>query len=126
MKQGKTEKAVFAKLTTEKVELNAIGDLKKMMKSLESDAEKLDKALFDVNDAITKFRKEYNRASKMESELLMGIDIVDSQVNVLKKQTKELGLFEDDVPLIREAQKLMSDVAQYENILKDDFGKFLK
>jgi hypothetical protein len=62
----------------------------------------------------------------MESQLMSGINIVDSQLNVLKKQTKELGLFEDDVPVIREAQKLMYEVAQYENILKEDFGKFLK
>ena len=126
MKQGRTEKAVFAKLSTEKVELNAVGDLKKMMKSLESDSNKLDKMLFDVNSAIVNFRNEYNRASKMESQLMGGIKTVDSQLNILKKQTKELGLFEDDVPVIREAQKLMYEVAQYENILKDDFGKFLK
>ena len=36
MKQGRTEKAVFAKLSTEKVELSIMGDLRENLNILEN------------------------------------------------------------------------------------------
>jgi hypothetical protein len=44
MKQGKTEKAVFAKLSSQKVELNAIADIKKQSENISQEYAELSRS----------------------------------------------------------------------------------
>ena len=126
MKQGKTEKAVFAKLSTEKVELNASSNLKKMIDLLDADIKKYDKALMDVQNAYMQFKKAYQYAERLEGQLEMGRKTVVAQVDDVEAQAKELGVTANNVPLIKQAKSVIDEAREYKGVLSEDFGKGMK
>ena len=117
MKQGKTEKAVFAKLASQKVELASVNELKsltskaaqegKEFKSLASKGESLFKefdkiarryhtAYMELNDLEQKLSNAVGRSPKNTMEL-------DGAIAEVERKAKELGI---DAPKeLREAQQ---------------------
>lgn len=117
MKQGKTEKAVFTKLSTEKVELASVNELKsltgraaqegKEFKSLASKGESLFKdfdkiarryhtAYMELNDLEGKLNNAVGRSPKNTMEL-------DGAIAEFERKAKELGI---DAPKeLREAEQ---------------------
>ena len=69
MKQGKTEKAVFAKLSTQKVELSVVDGLN----TLASAKAKVNTASNDIVSAIKEFDKVIGKMKNAESDL--GVDL---------------------------------------------------
>ena len=82
MKQGKTEKAVFAKLSAEKVELSALRDF--------------ELGVFDFPSLVSNVEGEIESfARRIQSEindLEQKSDILDKAYNELKAKAKELGV----------------------------------
>lgn len=78
MKQGKTEKAVFAKLSTEKVELSKVDDAAQLYKQLS------DKA----GDAAVMIDKATVALKKLISER----DALEKIANDIEQSAKELGV----------------------------------
>ena len=128
MKQGKTEKAVFAKLSTEKVELASasVDVVKTQSDDLKRNINNYGGMLFDVNTALTKFRDEYIKASKAYDSIAKQTRLLDSNIESMKDELKRLGLNENDVPAIKEAVKVIQEAEEYDGILESDFGKNMK
>jgi len=128
MKQGKTEKAVFAKLASHKVELASasVDIVKKQSDSVKAAINKYDKMLFDVSSALSKFRDEYFKAAKEFDSIYNDMDLLDSNVEAFKDELKRLGLNENDVPAIKEAVKVIQDAKEYDGVLESDFEKYMK
>ena len=97
MKQGKTEKAVFAKLSTEKVELGLIDD----MASQSKQADKLfTQAMKNTGERVAQSIRELNNAGK-------ALVKVRPIVHRVEEASKELGL-----PIPKEVANLQSFVDQ--------------
>ena len=124
MKQGKTEKAVFAKLASHKVELGKLDDLKKFNGLLEAEIAKYDKTLFEVNDAYVKYKRAYQTAEKLEGQLRQGWKLVDATVNDVLAIAKDMGI--DNVPFVKEANDIIAKAKEYDGVLREDFGKGVK
>lgn len=94
MKQGKTEKAVFAKLSkVEKVELGAIDDLKKRfdknLTNFDSSVSKVRNIANDFVDLEDDFEKISNEASAIEKQLAdLGVD--DSKLRSIAAESERL------------------------------------
>jgi len=98
MKQGKTEKAVFAKLSTQKVELGLTQDvlaiydaLQKVVNKIYSDINKAKKSAILGNSGVKNF---YKKAQDIES------------------MAKELGISPKDINLA----KLFADIKKFEKL----------
>jgi len=109
MKQGKTEKAVFAKLSTEKVELGAADDL--------SDA------LLDAKQGIDAFNKKANEVVSSAKAILKQSVRVSSGLSNLFKVTekvemaaKELGIDAKSIKGYTEAKRIISERGVYEEV----------
>ena len=124
MKQGKTEKAVFAKLSTEKVELGKLDDLKKFNGLLEADINKYDKSLLELHDARMQYKRAYETSEKLESELRQGWKLVEAQVNDVLVIAKEMGI--DNIPFVKEANDIIAKAKEYDGVLRADFGQKIK
>tara|TARA_B110000908_G_scaffold1387_1_gene1749 strand:- start:691 stop:1038 length:348 start_codon:yes stop_codon:yes gene_type:complete len=82
MKQGRTEKAVFAKLSTEKVELSIINDIDK----INNDIDSISKEAGNIyNKAVSNVFANFNSASRLESSF-------DKLISKFEANIKELGL----------------------------------
>jgi hypothetical protein len=120
MKQGKTEKAVFAKLASQKVELASVNELKSLtskaaqegkdFKSLASKGEVLSKdfdkiarryhtAYMELNDLVEDLRNAVGRSPKNTMEL-------DGAIAEFERKAKELGI--DTPKELREAKQTYS------------------
>lgn len=128
MKQSKTEKAVFAKLSTEKIELASasVDVVKRQSDDLKGKIGDYSRMLFDVNTALTKFRSEYVKAAKVYDSIYKDTRLLDSNIESMKDELKRLGLNESDVPAIKEALKVLQEAKEYDGILESDFGKNMK
>ena len=98
MKQGKTEKAVFAKLSTEKVELNVADGLN----TLASAKAKVNTATNDIASAIKEFDKVIGKMKNAESDL--GVDLSREISEVSKTEQKAR-------KALKAAESLISDLA---------------
>ncbi len=105
MKQGKTEKAVFAKLSTQKVELGAIDDLKK----------RFDKNLTNFDSSVSKVRNIANDFVDLEDDF----EKISNEASAIEKQLADLGV--DD-------SKLRSNAAESERLtsLSNQYVKKLR
>ena len=125
MKQGKTEKAVFAKLASQKVELASVNELKSLtskvaqegkdFKSLASKGEVLSKdfdkiarryhtAYMELNDLVEDLRNAVGRSPKNTMEL-------DGVIVEFARKTKELGI--DTPDELREARRTYQENLEY-------------
>ena len=98
MKQGKTEKAVFAKLSTEKVELSVADGLN----TLASAKAKVNTATNDIVSAIKEFDKVISKMKNAESDL--GVDLSREISEVSKTEQKAR-------KALKAAESLISDLA---------------
>jgi hypothetical protein len=96
MKQGKTEKAVFAKLSTQKVELgqhditlSKLEDLKdSLLKEFRKHSDDRDRVFVEVEAAAKKAQSLIKGAKEVESL----IERVDKEALSVKKQISDLGV----------------------------------
>ena len=98
MKQGKTEKAVFAKLSTEKVDLSVADGLN----TLASAKAKVNTATNDIVSAIKEFDKVIGKMKNAESDL--GVDLSREISEVSKTEQKAR-------KALKAAESLISDLA---------------
>ena len=85
MKQGKTEKAVFAKLSTEKVELNAIADIKKQ-------SEKISQEYAELSRSARRFLGELDSIADKAFALEKRANVAVDDANAVAKKINELGM----------------------------------
>lgn len=105
MKQGKTEKAVFAKLSTEKVELGAIDDLKK----------RFDKNLTNFDGSVSKVRNIANEFVDLEDDF----EKISNEASAIEKQLADLGVDDSKLRSIAaESERLKSLSNQYVKTLR--------
>jgi len=98
MKQGKTEKAVFAKLASQKVELSVVDGLN----TLASAKAKVNTASNDIVSAIKEFDKVIGKMKNAESDL--GVDLSREISEVSKTEQKAR-------KALKAAESLISDLA---------------
>ena len=98
MKQGRTEKVVFAKLSTEKVELGVADGLNTLAKA----KAKVNNATNDIVSAIKEFDKVIGKMKNAESDL--GIDLSREISEVRKTDEKAR-------KAMKAAESLISDLA---------------
>ena len=113
MKQGKTEKAVFAKLSTEKVELNAIADIKKQSEKISQEYAELSRSARRYLGELDSIADKASALSKRSS------DVVDN-ANEIAKKINELGM---DMPndlaaAYRESSAIRSDADQLAQVTR--------
>ena len=134
MKQGKTEKAVFAKLSTqkvEKVELSSVSEVKSLTSKVEQDTKSLEKIMSSVKGLAgelrmlgKQFRGTYDFTKEKEKELASNLetsqsaDQLDAAINDLERKMNDLGVSSSNVDEIQEGLKAVS---KYENL----FGEAL-
>lgn len=118
MKQGKTEKAVFTKLATEKVELEQhevklSTDLSRAFSQLES----VDKNLRNAEQVMDKAYVKYKSTLKEAEDT---VDRVDSIVSEVAMDARKLGVDESAVPNLKESialgQKLLTIIRGMEKL----------
>jgi len=107
MKQSKTEKAVFAKLSTQKVELNAIADLKKQ-------SEKLSQEYDELSRSARRYLGELDSIADKAFALEKRANVAVDDANEVAKKINELGM---DMPndlaaAYRETSAIRSDAGQ--------------
>ena len=113
MKQGKTEKAVFTKLATEKVELNAIADIKKQSEKISQEYAELSRSARRYLGELDSIADKASALSKRSS------DVVDN-ANEVAKKINELGM---DMPndlaaAYRESSAIRSDADQLAQVTR--------
>jgi len=91
MKQGKTEKAVFAKLSTQKVELASVSDLKSFVEKARAD-----------ESAMVRNYMEAQSAAKVGvasgEDHLANLKTVSNMMEEIKVSAKELGIDLNSIP----------------------------
>jgi uncharacterized coiled-coil DUF342 family protein len=85
MKQGKTEKAVFTKLSTEKVELNAIADIKKQ-------SEKISQEYAELSRSARRYLGELDSIADKAFALEKRANVAVDDANAVAKKINELGM----------------------------------
>ena len=100
MKQGRTEKVVFAKLSTEKVELNAIDNLRK----------KFNKNLTNFDSSVSKVRNIANDFVDLEGDF----DKISNEAKSIQKVLADFGVDDSDLrSMLSEAERLKNLSKQY-------------
>ena len=117
MKQGKTEKAVFAKLSTEKVELASMKDLDKVTQALDTAKVRLNQEKDELAVLMGKLQARADQAIKFTLKTDNMIISAEAIIRELRNQAKELGIDPNDLKEIKEFTKekdyvngLISDV----------------
>tara|TARA_R110000737_G_scaffold337563_1_gene357893 strand:+ start:323 stop:682 length:360 start_codon:yes stop_codon:yes gene_type:complete len=95
MKQGRTEKAVFAKLSTEKVELAKINELESLVKEARS-------VEADMVDFFREAKSISKRGVQAAEKHLQNIKQISNLSTDIKNASKELGI---DVSKVQEYKK---------------------
>lgn len=98
MKQGKTEKAVFAKLASQKVELSVVDGLN----TLASAKAKVNTASNDIVSAIKEFDKVIGKMKNAESDLAVDLSREISEVSKTEQKARKA---------LKAAESLISDLA---------------
>jgi hypothetical protein len=114
MKQGKTEKAVFAKLSTEKVELNLVNDIKVSKNAASQSAVKafgqagkakveINNATKNLNKAITEYKNTLKLIADAESAAKeLGVNFDGSYRSDIESRIKQA---ESDLQGLQQALK---------------------
>ena len=105
MKQGKTEKAVFAKLSTEKVELASMKDLDKVTQALDTAKVRLNQEKDELAVLMGKLQARADQAIKFTLKTDNMIISAEAIIRELRNQAKELGIDPNDLKEIKEFTK---------------------
>jgi predicted DNA-binding ArsR family transcriptional regulator len=123
MKQGKTEKAVFAKLSTEKVELaKSVGELQKVIRNAEIYRDSVNDASSDLANMINRIKglsQEIERKESFMKEAFNKSQDFASGLVVFTQGLDKMGISEDSVKEAREARTVIKDLQKRVNILSD-------
>lgn len=125
MKQGKTEKAVFAKLASQKVELASVNELKSLTSKVAQESKEF-KSLASQGESLSKefdtIARKYHTAYKELNDLVRKLDsaIGTSPKNTMEldgvivdfaRKTNELGI--DTPKELREARQAYQENIEY-------------
>ena len=135
MKQGKTEKAVFAKLSTEKVELASAKELNQLYKqidrkidSIKSNADKGVKANQTLRKAMEGGRSVVKDFRSSITDVEADIQRLDSAMKSFEKSIADLGMSPKDSPDWNGANAMMQQaqdvVSKYERQMKELVNTF--
>lgn len=135
MKQGKTEKAVFAKLSTEKVELASAKELNQLYKqidrkidSIKSNADKGVKANQTLRKAMENGRSTVSEFRSSITDVEADIQRLDSAMKSFEKSIADLGMSPKDSPDWNGANAMMQQaqdvVSKYERQMKELVNTF--
>ena len=135
MKQGKTEKAVFAKLSTEKVELASVNDLKEFISDadrvldLQQDgmkwADKAKQSLKEVLKVVSDAEGIIRGANRQARELARK---ADKLLPEMEKSAKELGVSVNNIDGYSQAKRLLQEMDSMDEKTtaeRDYLSKFL-
>ena len=135
MKQGKTEKAVFAKLSTEKVELASVNDLKEFISDadrvldLQQDgmkwADKAKQSLKEVLKVVSDAEGIIRGANRQARELARK---ADKLLPEMEKAAKELGVSVNNIDGYSQAKRLLQEMDSMDEKTtaeRDYLSKFL-
>ena len=90
-------------LSSQRVELGLVDDIEKLIKSYEQDSKKLDTAMDNWYNKIAAINKDFPKVSKLYTSLDKSIKSLSSDLDVLNKQAKDLGLNVNDIPAYKNA-----------------------
>lgn len=112
MKQSRTEKAVFAKLSTEKVELALeLGGIKSMARTLKANIKAYNEEFSTLDNLVMRIRKQ---AQDLDGR----VEKFYSEVQELKKegqqQAKELGVDFNKTPIGQEVEEIEASILRGE------------
>ena len=135
MKQGKTEKAVFAKLSTQKVELASAKELNQLYKqidrkidSIKSNADKGVKANQNLRKAMESGRSVVKDFRSSITDVEADIQRLDSAMKSFEKSIADLGMSPKDSPDWNGANAMMQQaqdvVSKYERQMKELVNTF--
>ena len=123
MKQGKTEKAVFAKLSTEKVELaKSVSELQKVIRNAEIYRDSVNDASSDLANMINRIKglsQEIERKESFMKEAFNKSQDFASGLVVFTQGLDKMGISEDSVKEAREARTVIKDLQKRVNTLSD-------
>ena len=135
MKQGKTEKAVFAKLSTEKVELASAKELNQLYKKIDrkidgikSNSDKASKANQNLRKAMESGRSVVKDFRSSITDVEADIQRLDSAMKSFEKSIADLGMSPKDSPDWNGANAMMQQaqdvVSKYERQMKELVNTF--
>ena len=135
MKQGKTEKAVFAKLSTQKVELASAKELNQLYKQIDrkidgikSNADKGVKANQNLRKAMESGRSVVKDFRSSITDVEADIQRLDSAMKSFEKSIADLGMSPKDSPDWNGANAMMQQaqdvVSKYERQMKELVNTF--
>lgn len=123
MKQGKTEKAVFAKLSTEKVELaKSVDELQRVIRNAETYRDSVNDASRDLASMIDRIKGLSKEIEQKESFMKDAFDKSQdyaSDLVVFSQELDKMGISEDSVKEVREARSVIKDLQKRVNTLSD-------
>ena len=90
-------------LSSQRIELGLVDDIEKLIKSYEQDSKKLDTAMDNWYNKIAAINKDFPKVSKLYTSLDKSIKSLSSDLDVLNKQAKDLGLNVNDIPAYKNA-----------------------
>ena len=105
MKQGKTEKAVFAKLASQKVELASMKDLDKVTQALDTAKVRLNQEKDELAVLMGKLQARADQAIKFTLKTDNMIISAEAIIRELRNQAKQLGIDPNDLKEIKEFTK---------------------
>ena len=128
MKQGKTEKAVFAKLSKvelaqHEVKLESVQVVQKLIEKTKADTKVLAKLLSaenknlqgDLRDALRAYQAQWVGAVRLLEEIekaldnnAQAVDQLDYALNDFERKSKELGINPNELGIVKEALDAMS------------------
>jgi len=135
MKQGKTEKAVFAKLSTQKVELASAKELNQLYKQIDrkidgikSNSDKASKANQNLRKAMESGRSTVKDFRSSITDVEADIQRLDSAMKSFEKSIADLGMSPKDSPDWNGANAMMQQaqdvVSKYERQMKELVNTF--
>ena len=123
MKQGKTEKAVFAKLSTEKVELaKSVDELQRVIRNAEIYRDSVNDASRDLASMIDRIKglsKEIEQKESFMKEAFDKSQDYASHLVVFSQELDKMGISDDSVKEVREARTVIKDLQKRVNTLSD-------
>ena len=123
MKQGKTEKAVFAKLSTEKVELaKSVDELQRVIRNAEIYRDSVNDASRDLASMIDRIKglsKEIEQKESFMKEAFNKSQDYASDLVVFSQELDKMGISDDSVKEVREARTVIKDLQKRVNTLSD-------
>ena len=123
MKQGKTEKAVFAKLASQKVELaKSVDELQRVIRNAEIYRDSVNDASRDLSSMINRIKglsKEIEQKESFMKEAFNKSQDYASDLVVFSQELDKMGISDDSVKEVREARTVIKDLQKRVNTLSD-------